>query len=230
MSTPFDRFEEINASLDDELTTDELRQLEDRLARDADLRAERDEFAGLVSLLRDLPQYEVPRSFALTPDQIGTTSPKSNVIRMLPVVRALSIAAVLAFIVVSGFTLYDMAFSTDEETSSLPTVTNDGPDASDGVTGDSTTGGNGVTNQGESAASDAVAPEAPGNPASNVSTPDAAASEAEDSPVPVATTDTSDDDDSRWLLTSAGLGVLALALLGLWTALARTSQPETRPA
>ena len=229
--------EDLSAYIDNELSDEENADIELALTENESDPAELLQLRGLVSLIGGLPQYEVPRSFALSPEHVREASPKTGVLRFLPVIRSLSVAAVLAFLVVTGVTVYDRIESTDNSNNAgieHNTGTETPSDASNNATGDTATEGSGLVDRGDSAASNAVPPEppvsgaaAPGDIAQVESTPAATEAAPEETPVTVATTSDSDDDDNRWLMTSAGLGVLALVLIGLWVVLLRMRRGPT---
>jgi hypothetical protein len=230
--------EDLNAWLDDELTPEERAEIDALLADDPGAQQEAAELRGLVSLLGRLPQYEPPRSFALSHEDLHAASPPpGNIVKFLPAVRVLSIAAVVAFLVVSAIAVYEFVGedteSSENQNISMNGETGDSSGASEDTTGDSTADEGGLIDRGNSAASNAVAPEAPGSGddeeiAQAESTPTLIDAEPEETPVSVATTDDS-DDDNRWLITGAGLGVLAIVLVGLWMALVRTGRSRGGP-
>ena len=233
--------EDLNAYIDGELSEEERATVEASVVANVAEQRELSELRGLVSLLGGLPQYESPRSFALSPEHIRDARPSSNVLRFLPVVRSLSIAAVVAIMVVTALVVYDRVDTTDDNNNAaiVDTSGTDTPvGASKDSTGDSAPESSGLLDRGDSAASNAVPTEAPGAPilgaaapgesdlAQADSTPTATEAAPEETPVSVATTSDSDDDDNRWLMTSAGLGVLALVLIGLWMVLVRTGRAQ----
>ncbi|MBA2248424.1 MAG: zf-HC2 domain-containing protein [Chloroflexia bacterium] len=70
----------------------------------------RAELAGLrdtVRLLRSLPAPVPRRSFQLGPEHAKPDPPKGVILTLLPVIRALSVAAAIALLVVSGAFLFD---------------------------------------------------------------------------------------------------------------------------
>jgi anti-sigma factor RsiW len=212
----------LQAYLDGDLSPEEREAFELQLAEDDDLRSETEDTRALVSLLRGLPAYEVPRSFALTPEMVRAAgAPPPKVIRLLPMVRTLAVAAMLAFIVVSAFTGYQLVVETGEDG-----VTNQPTNASEDATGESATDGV-VTGVGESAASGAVPPEQPGS-AELPQTNDTGTSSGQQGGSDPS--GTSADDQTIWLLSSAGFGVLALALGGYWVYLVRTGSSSTHSA
>jgi len=237
--------EELSAYIDGELSQEENVAIELRLVENEPDQMDLAEFRGLVSLLGKLPQYETPRSFLLSADHIRASSPPMGILRFLPVVRSLTVAAVVAFLVVTAIVVYDRVESTNDpnDSANVSQIGTDAPvDASKQSTGDTAPEGSGPFDRGDSAASNAVPPEASDAPGSSAaapeqsdtaqleSTPAATEISPDETPVSVATTSQSDDDDNRWLMTSAGLGVLASVLIALWVVLLRTQRGQIRSA
>lgn len=93
----------LNAYLDDELSSDERRRIDEHLAMCADCRQELAELRVVRELLRGFPQFDPPASFQLGSEhERRKTAEPTTILRLLPLVRALSVAAVLAFMVVGG--------------------------------------------------------------------------------------------------------------------------------
>lgn len=235
--------EDMAAYIDGELSEQERAGIDAMLDDDEALRLDTDELRGLVSLLGGLSQYEPPRSLKLNPEQLHNAAPRTNVVRFLPALRSLSLAAVAAFVLVTSFAIYDRLESTD----SPPNVgdsniaeTSEPDNASIDTTGDQPADNGGLVDRGESAASNAIQPEAPSSSGADAAAPDdsniaqtdatptATVAASEDSPAPVASADDSDDGgNSRWFVSSAVLGVLSLALIGFWMYLGKTGRART---
>ena len=93
----------LNAYLDDVVSSEERRQIDEHLATCEDCRQELAELGAVRDLLRDLPQYNPPRSFQIGAEHEGrNTAEPTTILRLLPIIRTLSVAAVLAFMVVGG--------------------------------------------------------------------------------------------------------------------------------
>ena len=93
----------INAYLDNELTSEGRSQIDEHLATCAECRRELAELRVVRDLLRGLPQFDPPASFQLGSEhERRKTAEPTTILRLLPLVRALSVAAVLAFMVVGG--------------------------------------------------------------------------------------------------------------------------------
>lgn len=222
--------EDISAYIDGELSEEENADVEAVLAEQQTGQQEIEELRGLVSLLGGLSQYEPPRSFALSTEHIRDTAPKSNLVRLVPALRTLCVAAVVAFLLVSSFAVYDRIETTDDTGNSgniEGSETSEPDNASLDSTGDTNPENGGLVDRGESAASNAMQPEAPSASDavapgdSDIAQVDAtpAATEAAPDEAPAAVTsadDSNDDDGNRWIISSAVLGVLSLVLIGLW--------------
>jgi anti-sigma factor RsiW len=214
----------LNAWLDRDLATDERAALETHLASCAICRREAEDLAAVKSALAGLPQYQPPRSFRLSPEQgeqARSTTRPSTVIRLLPTVRALSIAAVLALLIVAGALSFgpvtDDAGSRSETVSAPESSQTQDTVGSGGAPGE-------VVDQGQAASADndRVDPLAPAAQDAAETTE----SIANASPAPA---NDSDDDRSPLELTAIGLGILAVVLVGLWILLARLSRfPRVR--
>ena len=107
--------EELNTYLDGEATPGEQLILEAHLAECGECSAELDQFSAVKGMFTSLGEVDVPRSFVL-PAEFGKNtslaspaspatsggSGKGTLTRFEPVARILSIAAVLAFLVLGG--------------------------------------------------------------------------------------------------------------------------------
>ncbi|HVL25308.1 MAG TPA: zf-HC2 domain-containing protein [Thermomicrobiales bacterium] len=199
----------LNAWLDHQLTTDERAVTEAHLASCAICRREAEELAGVKTALAALPQYDVPRSFQLTPEQARRTSAAgqpASMLRVLPTVRALSIAAVMALVIISGALFFGPITDNGGET-------NGGAESS--LTREAAPGE--IVDQGQAASND-TGPLSAAAPAAQEAEPAEGESIANARPAPA-----SEDDDGRspLELTAIGLGVLAVVLVGLWFVLTR---------
>lgn len=205
---------------------------------------------GTVALLHDLPQISPPVSFQLGPEHArtarsggGVAPEPSRVVRLLPLVRTLSVAAVLLFLVIGGG-----AFLSDRNqgSDSQPAMV---ADQAAPTVGSETGGASGSLKEAEDQSSEseapprsaAVPPQTGGvvdrgdsasadvnNPAPASSGQDAEATPPADrvgqgAPISSESVDTS-DDGFPWLSTTIGLGAVAIVLVGLWIALARLSR------
>lgn len=99
----------LNAWLDSNVTDAEADTIKGHLAGCERCRHELDALRAVKDSLAGLPDVQLPRSFALTPEQAfedQDPEPASNVIRLLPVTRMLGIAAVIAFLVLGAATAF----------------------------------------------------------------------------------------------------------------------------
>ena len=100
----------LNAWIDDALTDDERRVVSHHLSSCEDCTEELNALQLVKSLLGDLPEPALPRSFQLTREQTERLQPPRTSqatplsIRALPIVRALSIAAIFAVLVLGAAT------------------------------------------------------------------------------------------------------------------------------
>ncbi len=102
--------EQLSASLDGRLTPEEQAKLEAALAADPQLRAEQAELQQTISLLRDLPPLEPPRSFALDPAVYGRRRRWGGMaLRWASLVGMLVLVAALSFNWVLGDSASDLA-------------------------------------------------------------------------------------------------------------------------
>lgn len=95
----------LNAWLDGEATGTEADAIRDHLAVCERCQAELESLRAIKTMLADLPEARLPRSFTLTPAQAARKpEPVRNagVVRLLPVTRILGIAAVIAFLVLGA--------------------------------------------------------------------------------------------------------------------------------
>jgi hypothetical protein len=101
MTTNHD-FEWLSAYLDNQLPAAERAALEARLAREPELRATLRDLRLTVQALRTLPAVKLPRSFTLTPAQVGGAmhSPRQPRAPLLPVLRFATALSALALVIV----------------------------------------------------------------------------------------------------------------------------------
>ncbi len=96
------RTDDLSAYIDGMLSESDRSAIANHLATCAECRAELAELRATVRLLNALPQYTPRRSLQLGMDHDTHRSRQSPVIRFLPVVRSLSVAAVILFMVAAG--------------------------------------------------------------------------------------------------------------------------------
>lgn len=200
---------------------------------------------GTVALLRGLPQFAPPKSFQLGPEFAtrqrsggGVPTEPSRIVRLLPLVRTLSVAAVLLFLVIGGATFIDnrdhgdsldraaiaptsvteqvsgalqeSGKSSDSESEAPPQANEPPPQAA-------------VVDRGDSASAriDNPVPATSGQDAESTPT---GGSVGQGATVSSESVDDSSNDGFPWLSTTIGLGALAVILVGLWLVLARVSR------
>jgi len=217
--------DDLNALIDNSLAPERRAEVEAGLANDAALRQEYVQLRAMTRLLADLPEYAPRRSFQLgaehrrpTPavaEPTPITSAPSKVVRLLPLVRQLSVAAALIFMVVAGALFFDINGDTN---------------------GDSTAGVTNSADQASQGAEDAA--DAPADESDEILTERGDAASAGNEPMedltalqggetgntPAAQAD--DTDRTVWAWTTTGLGVLAIVLAGVWYSMAQANRPD----
>ena len=198
---------------------------------------------GTVALLRDLPQIAPPVSFQLGPEHathprsgIDVSPESSKVVRLLPFVRTLSVAAVLLFLVLGGATFINSRDNGDTQQSAMVAPTSETGGGSDALQGSGNTSSDseaparsaavpsqgGVVDQGDSASADVNNP-APASARQDEGTPvDGTVDQG--APISSEAVNSSGTDSFPWFSTTVGLGALVLVLVGLWIVLARLSR------
>lgn len=99
--------DDLSAYLDGAVDDRVRAAVEEHLATCAACSAELTDLRATVRLLRSLPVPAPRRSFQLGPEHARPRPPKGVALTLLPVVRALSVAAAIALLVVSGAFLFD---------------------------------------------------------------------------------------------------------------------------
>lgn len=109
MNTPAHLGDDIlNAWIDGVATEHERIVVEDHVASCDICQKQLEELRAIKSMFSSLPDVTPPRSFTLTADQAKKPTPirsggeQSTIVRLLPIVRTLSVAAVLAVMVLGG--------------------------------------------------------------------------------------------------------------------------------
>ncbi|HEY69584.1 MAG TPA: hypothetical protein G4O08_03270 [Anaerolineae bacterium] len=87
----------LSAYLDGECTKRQAARLESRLQAEPELRRALEELRATAGLLRSLPAVQPPRSFALTPEMVGSRKKQSY-----PVLRLATALASIAFVALVG--------------------------------------------------------------------------------------------------------------------------------
>lgn len=223
----------LNAYVDGTLTAAERARVEAAVAEDPALRQELLELQATATLLGSLPELKPRRSFRLGEEYARpTAAPQptnvSTIVRILPIVRSLSVAAALIFMVVAGAFFFDVNGGSDsdpQQTLQQQNVIMGVTDSSSGASqqaedaSDSDSSGSTMVERGDSAsASDqptddltAMAPSADES---------AEGSTAQDSG-PFGATTSDDQDYTAWIIASVVFGGLVVVFGGAWYVLAQ---------
>ena len=70
----------LSAYIDEAVTEEERRLIEQAVAEDVDVAWRLESLRATVRLLRELPALSLPRSFVLTPEQIGQAAPATEAV------------------------------------------------------------------------------------------------------------------------------------------------------
>jgi hypothetical protein len=193
--------EDLSGYLDGILEPARRSEVDAALANDPSLRAELADLRAITSILADMPVYTPRRSFTLgeefrKPAPVAAPTPihaaPSRVVRLLPLVRQLSVAAALIFMVVAGALFFEINGGSD------PSVTNTSDHASQPSEDDASD--EVLTERGESASAN----DTPKDDLTNTQASDEQGAAA------------SDDDHTTWVWIAVGTGAVAVALGGVW--------------
>lgn len=94
-------WEALSAYLDNQLGKQEYQQLETRLSAEGDLQKALDELRKTRQLLRSIPKYRAPRSFALTPAMVGIKNRGSSQQGAFTMLRLASFLATFFFLFIT---------------------------------------------------------------------------------------------------------------------------------
>lgn len=103
----------LNAWIDGVATPEEQAIVDHHLATCDTCQRRMAELQGVKAMLSDMPEVAPPRSFTLTQEQAKKPTPirerttPSNIIRLLPIVRTLSVAAMLAVLILGGSLVFN---------------------------------------------------------------------------------------------------------------------------
>lgn len=224
---PFDS-EHIHAYIDDELSSDERSEIELAAADDAALRQELLELQATATLLSTLPEFTPRRSFTLGQEYAKPTPISAGkVVRLLPIMRSLSVAAAIMFMVIGGALFLDIngdstsdAGQTRAQQDVIMGVTDSSSQAShDAEDASENSADQGLVSRGETAS----AQEAPVE-----SLPvEAPAAVADETNARAVDTTTDQDDHTNWILSLVILGGAVLVTGGTWYALSQREQSVT---
>jgi len=247
-STPRPDAELLNAYLDGTLDEADRARVASAIAADDDLRAELAELRAIRQLLASLPELAPPTSFCLDSSHARRSSGSTPYLRLLPIVRSLSVAAIVTFLIVTGTLLVNR---NDDDAGDLAALPDSAPTtvvAAQDASGTGSFGGASESAEDEMAESApqvaAAVPrdEAPGaafDEELEATPPPAADSESESADVAMAPAraeesvepkavasepepvDSSADDDDTLVWWSVGTGALAVVLLGSWITISR---------
>jgi anti-sigma factor RsiW len=193
--------EDLSGYLDGILEPARRSEVDAALATDPSLRAELADLRAIASVLGDMPVYTPRRSFTLgeefrKPAPMAAPTPitaaPSRIVRLLPLVRQLSVAAALIFMVVAGALFFEINGGSD---TSVTNTANQASQPSEDAASDEV-----LTERGESASAN----DAPLDDLTN--------SQASDGQGTTA----SDDDHTTWVWVAVGTGAVAVALGGVW--------------
>ncbi len=242
------RTEDLSAYIDGVLGDDERSAIAVHLEACAECRNELAELRATVRLLNQLPQLEPRRSFQLGMEFDTHRTERSTVVRLLPVVRSLSVAAVILFLVATSALFLENTGNIDESTPSQSAIQRETGEVDDTSQG-----------AGDDAEADTTGEQPPtGNPAPEDSRPidRGAAASSGDEPLEDLTNlqeaqETAEDgavgevaqagepgtserslprrlSDEYGTAFVTGLGGLALVLVSLWIILLRMSRRVRR--
>lgn len=224
---PFD-FEHIHAYIDDELSSEARAEIDLAAAEDADLRQELLELQATASLLASLPEFTPRRSFTLGQEYAKPTPiTSSTIVRLLPIMRSLSVAAAIMFMVIGGAFFLDLngdstsdASQTRAQQDVIMGVTDSSSQAShDAEDASESTADEGLVSRGETASAE----EAPVE-----SLPAAAPAESADTANALATDNATDQDDhTAWVIGLVVLGGAVVVTGGAWYALSQREHSAT---
>jgi hypothetical protein len=246
--------DDLNAYVDGALAPEQRAWVDAQVAGDAGLDRELQELRATARLLGELPELTPRRSFRLGAEHArpapvaAPAAAPGKILQFLPIVRSLSVAAIMVFMVVGGALFFDIngdtsndstdTFAQQNEIMSNSGVTESGGEASDHAedahdapAADETEqqpsdDGSSMTSRGDAAsAGDDPIQDLSGleDDGDDVASADQAPASTD---AGVAATDVVDDDDNRtsWVWTSVALGGLALALAAIWFVLAQVGR------
>lgn len=227
------RTEDLSAHIDGMLSEGDHSVIANHLATCADCRSELAQLRVIAGLLSALPHYRPRRSFQLGMEHDTHRPQPSPIIRVLPMVRSLSVAAVIVFMVAAGaFVLGGTSDDVDQATaprSGVQSETGAADDTSQGVgqAGDARTNDERLIDRGAAASSG----DDPLEDLTNLrEAPQSAADQASDDVAQGdAGTASGSGFQSRFtsqygLALVIGLGILTLLLVSLWLVLVRMSR------
>jgi hypothetical protein len=232
-SPPIDT-DQLNAYIDGVLTPAERRAVENAIADDPALAGELRDLKATSLLLHQLPEYTPRRSFTLgaeyaRPEPVAAPDP-GRIVQLLPLIRTLSIAAALVFMVVGGALFFDINGDTTNDAPATFEQQNDIMGASgeteshDGASQDAEDANeSSMTERGE-AASVGDEPMDDLTSLQDDGSGDEVAQAGDGGSTTVTSTSQDSGDHDSWKWTTAIIGSLAVVLAGLWFALAQVGR------
>lgn len=231
--------DDLNAFVDDMLPVADQARIRQLAAHDPAIAQEIAELRATARLLSELPEYAPRRSFRLgnehakaSPPAPPVTAP-GRIIQLLPVVRSLSVAAALVFMVIAGSFFFDVnggsssdagtTFQTQNEIMGNESETESSSHSSD-ETEDAESGESSMTSRGDAAAAgddpmqDLTQLEEAAQDVAQTTTANAIGSPIDSS---------ADEDRAPWVWTSVAFGGLTLILAGLWFLLAKAGRQSS---
>ncbi len=229
--------DDLNAFVDNTLTVEERARVESLLKENPLIQQELAELQATTRLLAQLPVFTPRRSFRLG-EEFAKAPPVpewGRILQFVPIVRALSVAATLVFMVVAGSLFFDINGTSDSDAGTTFQVQNEimgntgetesgagsSDEAEDAGTGN---GESSMTSRGDAASAgdapmeDLTRFEESGDDVAQTTISNALASPAGES---------DDDDRSSWIWSSVIIGGLALALAGLWFGFAKVGRQSS---
>lgn len=229
--------DDLNAYVDGVLSNDERAWLDAQAGLDPAIHQELLELGATARLLGTLPTLKPRRSFALgaeyaRPTPIAATANGNGILQFLPIVRTLSVAAIMVFMVVAGSLFFDINGNSTGNTSQefaqqneiLSSVTESNGDASHNAEDANEPPAPAAAQENESSmTSRGDAASASDDPMEDLTQLESAAGADEEASTSTTAQDAADVDEDRssWVITSTVIGGLALALAGIWFVLAR---------
>lgn len=231
----------LNAYLDNTLAADERVRVTSMLEHDPAMRRELAELRATRSLLNQLPDFAPRRSFRLGEEyaRAPLAPPRNPVLQFLPIVRTLSVAATLVFMVVAGSLFLDINGNADSdagtifdaqnetmdnigETESEAESSDEAEDAPAAATGE---GESSMTSRGDAAA----AGDAPMEDLTRLEESGDEVAQSTSIALPAPAVPADEVDRSPWIWSSVIIGALALALVGLWFGLVKVGRQTSAP-
>ena len=225
----------LNAWIDGTLDPGDRAEVDVAVGRDPALLKELLELQATSRLLADLPEYTPPRSFRLGAEYAKPTpisqapSNGRTVLRLLPIVRSLGVAAALIFMVVAGSFFLDINGGSNSDPGT--TLQRQGV-----IMGETTGHGEASEQAGDEAAEPGLvesgdAASAADEPMDDMSAMAPGVAEEQSQPAaeraaPFGATTQGESDHSTWILASVVLGGIAVVCAAAWYAMSTTVRDQ----